>query len=254
MENRYPLFAGGRILKKESLWDLRDYAFKSLQLQYSDYTDGIIRGCEIRVEGNKLVIGRGMLKHQDFIYLIENEESIPFVAENRTIVLKAAFDVMDNHMDYHAYHINFFIDYELDRQENQIELCRFHLREGSSLRDRYQDFRDLRTEYDTVNLVDSSISGNGLMGIHPIIINKYIEQLGEMKDIVDFGFAAIAMQNGGWINRKTLALYLANKMPHTSCQEICEWNNNLIVDKLEAILSNQYESGNNSNKKIIYVE
>ena len=27
MENRYPLFAGGRILKKESLWDLRDYAY-----------------------------------------------------------------------------------------------------------------------------------------------------------------------------------------------------------------------------------
>ena len=26
VENRYPLFAGGRILKKEALWDLRDYA------------------------------------------------------------------------------------------------------------------------------------------------------------------------------------------------------------------------------------
>lgn len=50
MENRYPLFAGGRILKKEALWDLRDYAYGSMQLYYMDYTDGIVRGFDIHVE------------------------------------------------------------------------------------------------------------------------------------------------------------------------------------------------------------
>lgn len=172
MENRYPLFVGGRVLKKESLWDLREYAFKSLQMQYADYTDGIIRGCGIHVEGKKLVIGQGILKYQDFIYLIDKEESVPFVAENCTTILKAGFDVIDKHLDYRVYQVIFFLDHELELQENQIELCRFHLQEGSALRDHYQDFRDLRTQYDTVNLVDSTISGNGQTGLHPIIINN----------------------------------------------------------------------------------
>lgn len=62
MENRYPLFAGGRILKKESLWDLRDYTFAGLQLQYEGYTDGIIQGCGIHVEGMNLIVGQEVCK------------------------------------------------------------------------------------------------------------------------------------------------------------------------------------------------
>ena len=255
MENRYPLFAGGRILKKESLWDLRDYAYESLKLQYEDYTDGIIQGCGIHVEGMNLVIGRGMLKYGDFIYLMGEEVIIPYTAENRTTVLKASFDVKYDHPDYITYQVSFFLDHELERQKNQIELCRFHLREGSSLRDHYIDFKDIRTEYDTINLMDATIAGNGLMGIHPIIINKYIAQLQEMKEPVDFGFAFIAIQNEGWVNRKTLALYFANKIPNITWQEVCEWDNNLIVDKLEAFLDYKYENGKyNSHKNVIYVE
>ena len=255
MENRYPLFAGGRILKKESLWDLRDYTYSGWQLQYEGYTDGIINGCGIHVEGMNLIVGRGMLKCQDFIYLIGEKVIIPFTAENQTTALKASFDVKHNHSDFITYEVNFFLDHELERQPNQIELCRFHLREGSSLRDHYENFRDIRTEYDTLNLVDATIAGKSLTGIHPMIINKYIEQLPELKEPADFGFAYIAMQTEGWVNRKTLALYLANKIPNITWQEVCGWDNNLIVDKLEAFLDYKYENGKyNPHKNVIFVD
>ena len=39
MEIRVPVFAGRRILKKESLWDIRDYTYAGWQLYYAEYTD-----------------------------------------------------------------------------------------------------------------------------------------------------------------------------------------------------------------------
>ena len=38
-------------------------------------------------------------------------------------------------------------------KENQIEMYRFYLREGSVLRDSYKIFSDMSMKYDTVNLV-----------------------------------------------------------------------------------------------------
>ena len=57
MEIRVPVFAGRRILKKESLWDIRDYTYAGWQLYYADHTDGLLKGCEIRAEDGRLVIG-----------------------------------------------------------------------------------------------------------------------------------------------------------------------------------------------------
>ena len=43
-ENRYPLFEGKRVLKKEMLWALRDYLFAHVYLEYQEYEPGIIQG------------------------------------------------------------------------------------------------------------------------------------------------------------------------------------------------------------------
>ena len=48
MEIRVPVFAGRRILKKESLWDIRDYTYAGWQLYYAEYTDGLLKGCDIQ--------------------------------------------------------------------------------------------------------------------------------------------------------------------------------------------------------------
>ena len=39
-----------------------------------DHTDGLLKGCDIRAEDGRLVIGKGMLKFHDFIYLMMEEE------------------------------------------------------------------------------------------------------------------------------------------------------------------------------------
>ena len=47
MENRYPLFENGRILKKEALEIIRDYPRDLLSIIYEGYTNGVIRGLRL---------------------------------------------------------------------------------------------------------------------------------------------------------------------------------------------------------------
>ena len=44
IQNIYPLFERNRILKKEMLWSLRDYAFAHAGVKYQKYGQGTLRG------------------------------------------------------------------------------------------------------------------------------------------------------------------------------------------------------------------
>lgn len=256
MENRYPEFAGGRILKKESLWDLRDYSYGSMQLFYMDYTDGIIKGCRVRVEGNRLVIGKGILKCGEFIYLMQEEEAVPYEAENRLTVLKAAFTVRRGNPDHAAYQVSFFLDPDPGKKPGQIELCRFHLRTGSVLRDKYKDFSDMRTEYDTVNLIHATMAGRGKERLHPEVMLRFVEEMQkqEEKSTEDKLFCLYILQHAGEIEKIVLSAYLQFReqggMLETELQE-----NVHCFESLEAILNCHGNSNRDGQKhKVIVVE
>ena len=173
MEIRVPVFAGRRILKKESLWDIRDYTYAGWQLYYAEYTDGLLKGCDIRAEDGQLVIGKGMLKFQDFIYLMMEEERVDYQPKNRWQVLKAEFSEDETNLDYKAYWVKFFLDEEMELGENQIEMCRFYLREGAVLRDSYKNFADRSTKYDTINLIYATVAGVGEKTLHPVVVRQF---------------------------------------------------------------------------------
>lgn len=254
MENRYPLFAGGRILKKESLWDLRDYAFAGLQLQFADYTDGILKGCQIHVEGQELIIERGIFKYEGFIYLMQEEAHVAYQGTNKLNVLKAVFEKQSGHPDHLTYQVHFLLDEETALNRGQIELCRFHLREGSLLRDTYKDFADMGTEYDTINLLHSTISGTREGRMHPQVLLKFAKEMQghDKKSIEDVAFCYHILQQSGEVEQRVVDAYLnveqAEDDTHEAKMQQC-------FSMLESILRCQ---GNNfrdtQNRNVIFVE
>lgn len=234
------MFAGRRILKKESLWDIRDYTYAGWQLYYAEYTDGLLKGCDIRAEDGRLVIGKGMLKFHDFIYLLMEEEEVTYQPKNRWQVLKAEFLEDDTNLDYKAYRVRFFLDEELELGENQMEMCRFYLREGSALRDSYKNFADMSTEYDTVNLICATVAGMGEKTLHPVVVKQFGEELWNMeeKDQFDFGFCSLVWNTQGRVERKVIAAYLSNKMKKAVVDKIMSYDNQMVYEKLENIVDN----------------
>ena len=257
MENRVPVFAGRRILKKESLWDIRDYTYAGWQLYYADHTDGLLKGCEIHAEDGQLVIGKGMLKFHDFIYLLMEAEKIAYQPKNRWQVLKAEFWEDETNLDYKAYRVRFFLDEELELEENQMEMCRFYLREGSALRDSYKNFADMSTEYDTVNLIYATVAGVGEKTLHPVVVKQFGEELWNMeeKDQFDFGFCSLIWNTQGRVERKVIAAYLSNKMKKAAVDKIMLYDNQMVYEKLENIVDNMGKFKKEKvNARVIIVE
>ena len=149
---------------------------------YMDYMDGLLKGCAIKAQSGMLTIGKGMLKFHGFIYLMQEDEKVPYSPADGWQSLKAEFTEDESSLDDKVYQGRFFLDNETGLKENQMEMCRFYLREGSVLRDSYKDFADMATEYDTLHLCNAAVAGIGEGRFHPEILKQFAKELWAQKE------------------------------------------------------------------------
>ncbi len=234
MQNLYPLFERNRILKKEMLWSLRDYSFAHIQIEYQEYGQGIIRGCDIRVDGDELAVGPGILKYGRFICLMMEEEKIPYHAADRMQYLKLRIDADSSSPDYIAYRMELVSDLDEKRKENEFELCRFHLRSGARLRDHYKDFSDMGTEYDTVNLIHADWGGLGGTSLCPAVTRRFAKAVlaSENSRMEDRFFACLCLSQAGAVPAGLLSAYAGCRGSKTAdgAAEIYKRLNTLLED------------------------
>lgn len=173
MEHIYPAFERGRIMKKELLWTLRDYSYSALELQYKDYTDGIISGCKIRVEDNLLYIAPGIMKCQGFIFLFTQESQIEYAPTEYSISLKFRLIAREVLPDY--------VKYE--------------------------------TEFDTVNLANATWAAVGENTLSKEITDYFARKVMECShaDVKDIQFAYFLLQSKEAIRCEVLRDYIARK-------------------------------------------
>lgn len=242
MEYIYPAFERGRIMRKELLWALRDYSYSALQLQYQSYPSGIISGCGLRTEEDMLCIGPGVIKCQDFIFLIKEEVRLGYVPTEEYIALKFRIEGREELPDYTAYETTYVLDKCLEHKSNEIEICRFKLKTGARLRTEYKDFYDIQTEYDTVNLANATWSAEGHNTLSKEITDCYAQKLLECDktENSDIQFAYLLLQNKQAVNFKILLDYIARKTGEDSRKFFI--NTEEAFYKLEGIL-NRIRSG-----------
>ena len=213
MQNLYPLFERNRILKKELLWSLRDYSFAHIQLEYQEYDQGILRGYDIKVRENDLVIGPGIFKYGTFVCLQTEEERVPYSPKEQLQYLRMRVEVDKTSQDYIAYKMEYYLTTDDKKEENEFELCRFHLRSGARLRDQYRDFGDMETEYDTVSLIHSEWGGLGGKTLSPAIV-KYFARIvleSENSQLEDRSFAYLCLSQPGAVPAYVLASYISKR-------------------------------------------
>ncbi|MCI6552098.1 MAG: hypothetical protein MR430_00935 [Lachnospiraceae bacterium] len=216
MENLYPLFERNRILKKELLWSLRDYSFGHLQEEYRNYADGILRGCQVRVDGRELAVSSGMVKHRGFLYLISGEMRIGYKPTEQMEVLKLRLEEDRRSEDYILYRITLFLDRHREKKEGELEVCRFKLRHGSVLRDRYKDFQDMATEFDTIQVVEADFAGPEGRSL-PVAVTDYFARLVLTENSSrpeDISFAYLCLNRDTPVRREILEHYVASRSGH----------------------------------------
>jgi len=165
------MFERGRIMKKELLLALRDYSFGAARLQFDDRTDGILSGCHISISDMRLTVGPGMLKFNKFIYMMTEPQHIDYAPTEQIAAVKICFSTSaESATDYVRYAGKIVLDSDTALADNELEICRFKLKQGSRLRCDYTGFEDIQTEFDTVNLAHATWAGPERPGIaHPIL-------------------------------------------------------------------------------------
>jgi len=208
----YPMFERGRIMKKEMLLALRNYSFGLAKLQFGDLTNGIVTGCELSVIGTSLTISPGIFKFNNFIYMMTESQSIDCEPTERITVVKVRFSSTSLGSDYIHYSGNIILDANTKLEENEIELCRFKLKQGSNLRTEYVDFDDIQTEYDTVNLANATWAGIDEPWIALPILKRFAKDALPcyLSEPWDISFCSQCMSNER-IHRRVILAYLQAK-------------------------------------------
>lgn len=213
MEHIYPTFKNGKILTSEMLIALRDMAWLREQTVYQDYPKGIIWGCRLKIEGQYICIEPGQIKCRDYVFLLGKEERIEYAPTESYISLKFKAGEREEFSGYVRYRTSFFLDARLELEEDEVELCRFKLKEGARLRTQYKDFYDIQTEYDTLNLAHATWAAADGNSLSKEVTDFFAGQVLACEEVeeTDRQFAYLLLQGKEAVRADVLTDYLMRK-------------------------------------------
>lgn len=176
-QNTYPVFEAKRLLKKEMLENLRDFPRNLFGLQYQDYSDGILTGCDIKGTETGLTILPGILYYKSVPYFLDKPYPVPYRAEGEPVYVKVHFWDKAIGAGGEEYLSRVTVDGREPDAEQELELARFKLQPGARLRSEYVDFYDYETEFDTVNRIHVPYAAPDHPGIWPRIFKSFANEL-----------------------------------------------------------------------------
>ncbi len=146
-ENNYPLFNKGRLLKIDMLKELRDFPRELSDINFKNYSDGIIKGCDIEVTADFINVKKGLIKHNNTLYLLKENAHIPYECNNKLTILKVKFLPETKDSDFLRNSAEIYLDENIELKEDEMEICRFQLRSGARLRNNHVDFNDKDSDF-----------------------------------------------------------------------------------------------------------
>lgn len=260
MQNLYPLFERNRILRKELLSALRDYSFAYASLEYMEYGDGILRGCDIRIKEKKITVTPGIIKWGGHIFLMTQEECVDYAPSDRTVTIKlrlqkertadfvsCRMELVSDYDALHSDHNALYSEHDgesqylsaerqkdgtgISKHDMEFELCRYRLQEGARLRTDYKDFEDMGTQYDTVNYIHAAwgcLRGNSLS---PVITRRFAQEVlkVEKRDPEDTTFAYLCLSQPGALPREILIDFVGQR---NGCGVLRDAPNEVVFEEM----------------------
>lgn len=170
---RLPIFKSGNILKQEMMESLKQYMVDYTILKYSGYSDGILRGCNLTVTDNRIVLHNGIFIFGGMPFYIKDTFSIMSRPTNtvKAIIVKAG--EAEYERCFETRRIEFVLSDVEEISHTDVEICRFRLQQGAKLRYQYRDFEDMNTEFDTVCLVHSQWAAFGGNSLSYYILHQF---------------------------------------------------------------------------------
>ena len=244
IENKYPIFGHGQVISKEALDLLRDNPAELTDLMHLDRKDGIISGFELvtNFDAKQVTVTRGIVKCGKKIFWMNEDYKFDMPEIENRYVLKLKLFSNIEERKFYIRSADFYLeilDIETNNNENteirnnlevwqesddktkrvwknkigEIEITRFITRIGAELRNDYNNFRDLRRDFNLLELINTKYSSKHKLGtLHPKILKLFGKEASKKEnlDIYDVNFYVNCLN--GSVERDVIVAYINLKL------------------------------------------
>ena len=244
IENKYPIFGHGQVISKEALDLLRDNPAELTDLMHLDRKDGIISGFELvtNFDAKQVTVTRGIVKCGKKIFWMNEDYKFDMPEIENRYVLKLKLFSNIEERKFYIKSADFYLeilDIEANNNENteitnnleiwqesddktkrvwknkigEIEITRFITRIGAELRNDYNNFRDLRRDFNLLELINTKYSSKHELGtLHPKILELFGKEASKKEnlDIYDVNFYVNCLNRN--VERDVIIAYINLKL------------------------------------------
>ena len=248
IENKYPIFGNGQVISKEALDLLRDNPAELINLMYLKQQDGIISGFDLITdsENKQVAVTKGIVKCGGKIFWMNNNYNfdMPEIENHYVLKLKLysdfeerkfyirnadfsleVLDIEANNSKNAGDENKIINDLEVQEEVNnerreiwenkigEIEITRFITRIGAELRNDYNNFIDLRRDFNLLELINTKYSSKHELGtLHPKILELFGKDASKKEhlDIFDINFYVNCLN--GNVERDVIIAYINLKL------------------------------------------
>ena len=271
IENKYPIFGHGQVISKQALDLLRDNPVELTELLYLDRKDGIISGFNLvtDAESKQVTVTKGIVKcggkifwmNEDYkfdmpeienryilklnlfsdfqkrkFYVRSADFSLEILNNGENVEIKNEDDVETGFNLYNQLEINYENVENTGRKKiGEIEITRFITRVGAELRNDYNSFKDLRRDFNLLELINTKYSSKHELGtLHPKILELFGKEASKKTnlDIYDINFYVNCLN--GSVERDVIIAYINLKLE----MEQKNYSNEELYQYLVKILDN----------------
>lgn len=271
IENKYPIFGHGQVISKQALDLLRDNPIELTELLYLDRKDGIISGFNLvtDAESKQVKVTKGIVKcggkifwmNEDYkfdmpeienryilklnlfsdfqkrkFYVRSADFSLEILNNGENVEIKNEDDVETGFNLYNQLEINYENVENTGRKKiGEIEITRFITRVGAELRNDYNSFKDLRRDFNLLELINTKYSSKHELGtLHPKILELFGKEASKKTnlDIYDVNFYVNCLNES--VERDIIIAYINLKLE----MEQKNYSNEELYQYLVKILDN----------------
>ena len=253
IENKYPIFGHGQVISKKALDLLRDNPVELTELLYLDRKDGIISGFNLvtDAESKQVTVTKGIVKCGGKVFWMNEDYKFDMPEiENRYILKlnlfsdfqKRKFYVRSADFSLEILNNGENVEIKNENVENtgrkkigEIEITRFITRVGAELRNDYNSFKDLRRDFNLLELINTKYSSKHELGtLHPKILELFGKEASKKTnlDIYDVNFYVNCLN--GSVERDVIVAYINLKLE----MEQKNYSNEELYQYLVKILDN----------------
>lgn len=232
--NSRPVFERENVLKSELLQESADYAREMFQQVYRDYSDGIIEGVQLEVTQSYILVHPGIIKHKGIIYHTKDTDRIAYEGTGKKMYLKLRFHDEVKEESHTIRAAELILDDDGSEFPYDMELGRFTLEKGATLRSNYRNLADMATPHNTLNIQHVPYAGRGGITISPDITYRFAKEMfaGNTNNVYDIAFGMECMSKTV-ISREVICLYLQKRLGNGNYET---YSNEQIYQALVQIL------------------